>query len=225
MKEIWKSVVGYEGYYEVSNLGNVKSVDRDVMRSDGVVQHRCGRIKSQFVNRDGYKTVHLSKDGVESRIGVHILVANAFVSGKFEGAEVNHKDCNRSNNNSVNLEWVTHSDNVRYAILAGNHVCTTDISGENNPNFGNHKLREVYANNKDLARLKQSRPGAKNGRATGIRMYNDSYEKTFDTIKDCASYLVHNGVTIHSNLSYVSIMVSRAARGSAECFGFRFAYT
>ena len=75
MRVIWKDVEGYEGYYQVSNDGQVKSLDRYITRSDGVVYFRKGKPMVQNLNTDGYPTVHLSRDRKGERISVHILVA------------------------------------------------------------------------------------------------------------------------------------------------------
>ena len=76
---MWKSVNGYEGYYEVNEFGVVRSLDRYIERSDGTVQLRKAREMTQWENRDGYLTVKLSRDGVSQRIPVHRLVGMAFV--------------------------------------------------------------------------------------------------------------------------------------------------
>lgn len=103
MEEIWKDVVGYEGLYKVSNLGNVMS-------------YNCNPPRNiyQAITNCGYKQVRLYKNNKAKHIGVHVLVAKAFVDGWFEGAEVNHKDLDKTNNYANNLEWVTHRDNQKH---------------------------------------------------------------------------------------------------------------
>lgn len=188
--EEWKPVLGYEGYYEVSNFGNVKSVGRYVTKSDGVVQFRKPKDMSQVKNKDGYLTVHLSKEGKSKRYRVHTLVAQAFVPGYKSGFEVNHIDFKRTNNRFDNLEWVSHKDNVIHTINNGRHYSNKDLTGSNNPNYQNKTLREKYANDKELARIKQSRPGIQNGRATSIKaISDDGVSINFKMIKECADYL------------------------------------
>ena len=220
MEELWKQIDGYEGYYEVSNTGLVRSIGRNVIRSDGVVHHRVGKNKKPTPNKDGYLTVKLSKNGVDTRVTIHSLVAAAFVDGYFDGAEVNHKDFNRTNNNASNLEWVSHGDNVRYTIEAGRHICNADLYGSNNPNYGNHSLSERYKNDPLLAKKKQGRPGSKNGMARSVVLLDDSgIEREFGTIKDCAEYII--GVReIKSNAEWVSIKISKSIKNFSKCYGF-----
>lgn len=215
---------GFEGIYEVSNLGNVRSVDRDVVRNDGVVQHRSGKMISQRKNDDGYMTVHLSNGSGSKTVATHILVAQAFVDGWFSGAEVNHLDCSRENNLANNLEWVTHAYNVRYAIDRGNHVCTRDLSGANNPNYGKHTLKEKYRENRSLSKAKQGRPGKQNGRARKIRMCSELFSCDFDTIKDCATYMIENRLVRGNSASAISTMISKAAINNRTYRGFMFVF-
>jgi len=221
MKELWQEIDGYEGYYEVSNFGRVRSVDRYITKSNGVTQLRKGKIKTQTDNTDGYSTVNLSKDGKDTRVGVHILVANAFVDGKMDGYEVNHIDFDRHNNHFSNLEWLSHHDNVLKSIDAGRHVCCTNLFGENNPNYGNHILSEKYMD-KDLAIEKQSRPGAKNGRSLPIELICDNFSKHFSYIRECAAYMINNNLCSAHNLDNVSARISYAAKNNKKYNGYSF---
>lgn len=220
--ELWKPVSGYENYYEVSNLGRVRSIDRVVTRSDGVEQLRRGKIKAQTVSYDGYMTVHLSLGGSDKRLPVHRLVADAFVSGRFDGAEVNHKDFDRTNNSADNLEWVSHKDNVAHTISAGRHVCNRDLSGSNNPNYGNHKLRSVYASDKSLSKEKQSRAGSSNGRAVGVLMCGGAADVSFGTIKECAKYMVDTIGITNVKIETVAFKISQCVKSGGQYLGFTF---
>lgn len=105
--EIWKPIKGYEGLYEVSNLGRVKTLN----------YHREGRegILKQTDNRRGYLIVHLFIDGVSKTYLVHRLVAQAFLpSPQLDQTEVNHKNENKKDNRVENLEWCTPSYNINY---------------------------------------------------------------------------------------------------------------
>ena len=108
--EIWKDIEGYEEYYEVSNLGRVRSVERRL--NDGRIYG--GRILRQKQARNGYIQVHVSKDGRGKCLLVHRLVGKAFVPGYFNGASINHKDENKQNNRVENLEWCSPSYNCKY---------------------------------------------------------------------------------------------------------------
>ena len=221
--EEWRPVKGYEGLYEVSNLGRVKSLERDIVKSDGVIQHRSERIKEQTETPDGYLSVKLSADGTDCRRGVHRLVAEAFVDGWTEGAEVNHIDFDRKNNVPENLEWISHGDNVRYSISAGRHYCNRDLTGDKNPNYGNRKLSLIYMKNPEYAREKQSRPGAQNGRSTPVRLINpDGTYKDFEYIRRCAEYMISNGLTRGKLVDGVGAHISAAAKSGVLYLGRKF---
>lgn len=102
--EIWKDIKDYEGLYQVSNLGRIKSMDRIITRKDGISQFKKGIIKTPKINSDGYLTITLSKNGHSKTFGIHIIVAIHFVPNPKNKPEVNHIDFNRKNNYSDNLE-------------------------------------------------------------------------------------------------------------------------
>lgn len=191
-QEVWKPVPGYEGIYEISSLGQLKSLARDVFRS-GVIQHRNEYIKKQWPNPDGYMQCKLSRDGVNVNIGVHRLVAMAFLENPDEKPEVNHKDGNRTNNQIDNLEWVTREENIADCIARGTHIMFRDNSGENNNNYGNHRLSEKYRLHPELA-VVQSRPGGHNGRARPVRVtLPNGVQRDFSFIGECGQWLIDNG--------------------------------
>lgn len=106
MNEIWKDIEGYEGIYQVSNLGNVRSLGNGKT-------HKSERILKQGTTL-GYKTVILCKDGITSSKRVHRLVAEAFIKNPQNFDIVNHKDENKTNNCVENLEWCTMQYNTNY---------------------------------------------------------------------------------------------------------------
>ena len=118
MQEIWKDIEGYEGLYQVSNLGRVKSVDRYVDWY-GSKQFKRGRIIAQRKRRknSSYLSVSLWKDNKPLAITVHRLVAIAFVPNPEGKPQVNHIDENPENNRADNLEWVTAYENMHYNAL------------------------------------------------------------------------------------------------------------
>lgn len=105
--ELWKSVVGYEGFYEVSDLGNV----RRIKPGQGA---RCGALKHQY-GSPGYSCVNLCREGIPKIFRVHQLVMVAFV-GPSTSQEVNHIDGNKRNPALKNLEYITHTMNMRHAV-------------------------------------------------------------------------------------------------------------
>ena len=96
--EQWKEISGYEGLYEVSSHGRVRSLDRWVVGRNGIVEFHKGTMR-KLHKRSAYIYVGLSKDGVTTSFDVHRLVAQAFVPGKSEEkCEVNHKNLNKLDN-------------------------------------------------------------------------------------------------------------------------------
>lgn len=111
MTEIWKSIVGYEGYYEVSNFGRVRSVDR--IATDG--SRRRGRLRKLVPVghwRDKYLTVVLSRGSKVRCVQVHVEVLNAFRGLRQQGQETRHLDGNSQNNRLRNLRWGTPEQNM-----------------------------------------------------------------------------------------------------------------
>ena len=111
-KEIWKPVVGYEGFYEVSNLGRVRSLDRKFKTRQGrIISVKGQPIKADPSKRSGYVQVHLSNNGDRRTYQLHRVVAKSFVENPENKPEINHKDGIKTNNRADNLEWVTPSEN------------------------------------------------------------------------------------------------------------------
>ena len=114
MEESWKPVVGYEGLYEVSDLGRVRSLDRVVKGKRNSKWERKGRILQQADRGNGYYAVCLHKSGTQKMYLVHRLVAVAFIPNPFNKPCVNHLDENKQNNAISNLEWATYKENTNW---------------------------------------------------------------------------------------------------------------
>ena len=113
---MWKSIKGYEGLYEVSDSGEVKSLKRKARVKGNSYRTVNERILKPSVS-NGYKSVVLCKDLTYTKIGVHRLVAEAFIPNPNNYPIINHKDANPSNNNVDNIEWCTYKYNSNY------HIC------------------------------------------------------------------------------------------------------
>lgn len=114
-EEVWKDVKGYEGLYQVSNLGNVRSLDRHVWnKANNSFSMLKGRNLKQDCKDKLYKQIGLAKNGKYKKFLVHRLVAELFVLNPENKPQVNHIDENKLNNNYLNLEWVTSSENINH---------------------------------------------------------------------------------------------------------------
>lgn len=133
--EQWKDIEGYEGLYQVSNLGNVKSLAR-YKKNRSKIQEVKERIMKPSVYKNGYEVVQLSKDGKIHSFCVHRLVALAFVPNTENKPQINHLDENKRNNRADNLEWCTSKENnnygthnMRISLTSGTRVQAFDKDG------------------------------------------------------------------------------------------------
>ena len=133
-KEIWKNVVGHKGY-KVSNLGNVKSIDRLVINSKNSLCKYKGKNLKGYIQKNGYHKVELNN---AYKYSVHRLVALAFIKNKDNKPMVNHIDNNCLNNEVSNLEWCTQSENILHCVRQGRNS-TKRALGEKS---GSSKLKD-----------------------------------------------------------------------------------
>jgi hypothetical protein len=133
--EVWKDIKDYEGIYQVSNLGNVKSLDREVAPNNRVPYWRKGKMCKQSKSNLGYMTVGFTVNNVKVNKYVHRLVAETFITNWSNHPQVNHVDCDKTNNRMYNLEWCTNSENHIHATKNGLnklHLHRVAYSGEKN---------------------------------------------------------------------------------------------
>ena len=131
MEEIWKPVKGFEGYYEVSNLGRVRSIDRVVVDTIRNCERLLkGKVLIQRDNSNGYKGVMFCKEHKLYNKYVHRLVAEAFLPNQDDLPQVNHKDEDKSNNRADNLEWCTQLYNNIYGSRMERQVNTRKLKNE-----------------------------------------------------------------------------------------------
>ena len=166
--EIWKDIKGFEGLYQVSNFGRVKSLDKIVNGRNNKPVIKKGKILKQVDLGQGYVVVCLRKELKNNQKFVHRLVAEAFIPNPNNLPQVNHKDENKKNNCVDNLEWCTAKYNANYGTRTNrifqNRVLP-DFTLSNNPNA---KRVDVYS-------------------------LDGTYELTFNSIKEAFIYLKING--------------------------------
>ena len=132
-KEIWVNVLGYESFYEVSNLGNVKTLGNNKFGISRIMKNTL---------RNGYCTVTLRKNNIQKIFRVHRLVAEAFIPNPNKKPQVNHINGVKSDNRVVNLEWNTASENMTHA---SNNNLLNIIKGKKHHNFklSEEKIKEI----------------------------------------------------------------------------------
>lgn len=117
--EEWRDISGHEGYYQISNYGRVRSVDRFVNGISGCRRFLKGKILAQAVNQRGYKTIVLWNKHKFHSNRTHRLVATAFISNDHFKPTVNHRNSKRTDNFVYNLEWATNKEQTDHAIKNG----------------------------------------------------------------------------------------------------------
>lgn len=121
-KEIWKEIKGTNGNYQVSNLGNIRSIPRN--RTKG------GILKPLRCDRNNYDLVSIYINGVKKRCFIHKLVAQAFIPNPLNKPQVNHKNGNKQDNRVSNLEWVTCQENIEHSYRHRLHKTKQVIQSE-----------------------------------------------------------------------------------------------
>lgn len=166
--EIWKNIKGFEGFYQVNNLGKVKTIERKRICSKGGIRLVKEKMLTPCIFPNGYIGFYLRVNGNRKTVLQHRIVAECFIENKNNLATVNHKDSNRSNNNIENLEWMSQSQNIKYGFI------------------NNAKARE---------NVKYCR-GKKHKRSIGVEAFKDQ-EKVlrFESINMAAKYLIETNIT------------------------------
>jgi len=122
MQEIWKYIQGYEGIYQASNTGIIRSIDR----RDSLGRPFPGRVLNLYKSYNGYYTVYLCKNGKAHKYRVNRIIAQTFIPNPLGYPMVNHKDEIKTNNNVSNLEWCTAAYNINYG--SRNEKCSKTMA-------------------------------------------------------------------------------------------------
>ena len=149
MEEIWKDIENYEGLYQVSNLGRVKSLPRKRITPTGWPYLSKEKILTPKLRKDGYLEISLYTKGKSKSYFIHRLVAQAFIPNTESKPQVNHIDGDKTNNQVNNLEWATREENMQHAFKTGlidsskiSEARTGKYSGKNHPLYGKHHTQE-----------------------------------------------------------------------------------
>jgi hypothetical protein len=125
MEETWKDIVGYEGAYQISNLGRIKTLPRILIRRNGSPQTIKPKIRKNTLGNNGYYTLTLQVDGKKIRTEyIHQLLAKTFIPNPENHPNVCHKNDIKTDNRLENLYWGTRKDNAEDSVRNGRHVNT-----------------------------------------------------------------------------------------------------
>ena len=176
MKEIWKDIEGFEGYYQVSNMGRVKSLERIRIANNGKSETAQFPVKEKILSvskqTQGYSQVSLCKNGTQKSYRLNRLVANTFIHNPENKPEVNHIDGNKDNNRVDNLEWVTSAENQKHKVENGlvkpyrRPILQIDDNGNVVAEYGSIK-EAAETLNYSKGNICSACNGKRNGRANG----------------------------------------------------------
>ena len=169
MDEIWKDILGYEGIYQISNYGRIKSLSREIRSRGDIVYNVKEKILNLSPSHYGYICINLSKESVVTAFKVHRLVAQAFIPNPLNLSQINHKDENKTNNfvyvnpdgsvdeSKSNLEWCDSKYNINY----GNRTRKVSIALRKK----GRRVIQYSLNNKEIARYRSVKDAEE---ATGV---------------------------------------------------------
>lgn len=168
--EIWKDVVGYEGLYQVSNLGNVKSLNFNRSGQEKLLKLSVNKFYT-------YPQVKLYKNEVKKCLKVHRILAQAFIPNPLNLPYINHINAIRTDNRLENLEWITHAENIQHAFNIGTKSFTeltrAAVIKANSKKVINIKTNQLYDSIKIASEENNMSVSRLSSRLTG-RVVNDT---------------------------------------------------
>lgn len=156
MEEIWKDIQGYEGLYQVSNLGRIKSLDRTVSHIGETTRNLKGKILINKLTPKKYYKVELSFNCVYKTHEVHRLVAKAFIPNSNKKLEINHKNGIKTDNRVENLEWVTHRENLIHSYHVLGNKCGFGVLKKT---YGEHNVKSKLKHDDVIQIIKNKKNG------------------------------------------------------------------
>ena len=150
MQEIWKDIKNFEGCYQVSNLGRVRSLTHKVPTFNGVRTTK-GQILKPYISNTGYLRIDLRNHQKHKYLSIHKLVAETFIPNPNNYPIINHKDNNPLNNSVRNLEWCTQSHNIKYAYTNGNAKPTAGCFKKGSIPHNRRKINQYTRDNEYIA--------------------------------------------------------------------------
>lgn len=172
-EEKWKPIIGYEGYYDVSNLGRIRSLTRQCgLTPRGYKRTIKGQILHPTDNGHGYLIVSLKRNGSRKNIYLHRAVASAFIDNTYHLSIVNHKDFNTKNNQVDNLEWCSQKQNIVYSAERMKHC-----KSKSKPTNTGYKYIYQLKSNKFRLSIKGSIDRSFNNLNDAIRKRDEIIEK------------------------------------------------
>ena len=212
--EIWKDVQGYEGLYQVSNLGRVKSLGRFVVRplSQKGYRWKAEKILKPRKNHYGYLRFNLYKDGKRKTISVHRLVAIAFIPNPENKPQIDHINADKTNNTVNNLRWVTCKENINNPLTLAKKIGKNNyLYGKNLSEETKQKIRKAHLGKKISEETKEKLRGKNNPRSRSIKNLNTN--EVFDSVRNAGKKY---GVR-HSSILY-------AIKHNGKCSGCKWEY-
>jgi len=151
--EIWKDIIGYEGYYAISSQGRIKSIQREVASKNGLTRIVKERILKLLDDNRGRHYVVLWKDHQRENFRVHRLVAEYFIPNPENKPQVNHLNGIPTDNRAENLEWCTNKENAEHASrtgLANGNYHTGEKHGRNKLTEEDYDIIQILLDSKQL---------------------------------------------------------------------------